>query len=156
MTSTEAFSYFTTLLWNIEGIKRNLFNLYHFTRLETPDFIFLAEPQIFHSDLPLVLKYFSKDYCLELNSEDCFDPELPLTKNRSFGGTMALWKQEHDPFVTVLKTTSSAILPIIFSPKGSVPSAHITIYLILLFLSEVMLMLTQKTLNEHLFSIISV
>ena len=75
------------------------------------------------------MKYLSGDYCFSLNSADKFDPDLPLTKSRTHGGTMILWKIQLDPFVTVYPATSSSFLPILFHPPGSPLSIHICVYL---------------------------
>ena len=42
---------------------------------------------------------------------------------------MALWRTELDPFIKVLPTTSSAVLPLLLSLPGLCPAAHITVYL---------------------------
>ena len=94
-----------------------------------PDIIFLVEPQIFSNDLEQVLRPLSNDYSATLNSEDLYDPELPLTKSKAHGGTLILWRRKHDPFISVWPVTSSSFLPIIFHPPGSVLSVHIAIYL---------------------------
>ena len=89
----------------------------------------MSEPQIFQCDLPNVVNYFSGQYFLSLNSSDCFDPELPLVRSSATGGTLAMWKRELDPYVTVLKCPSPGILPIIFTHPEFVTSVHITVYL---------------------------
>ena len=116
-------------MWNIEGFQRNLFSLKHYCTLLSPDFIFLSEPQLFSCDLPQVLKYFSGEYCSSLNSDDCFDPELPLVSRKAHGGTMALWRKNLDPCVKTYPTSTASILPIIFKPPDSATSIHITVYL---------------------------
>ena len=117
------------MTWNIEGFRRNLFNLKHLINIHSPDFVYLSEPQIFGNDVDSQMKYLSGDYCFSLNSEDNYDPDLPLTKSRAHGGTMILWKNHLDSFVTIYPPTSSSFLPILFHPPGCPLSVHICIYL---------------------------
>ena len=83
----------TSLSWNIEGIKRNLFSLKNFTELTKPDLIFLSEPLIFSTDLPYCMSFFKGDYCSELNTEDKINTETAMRKSKPTGGTMILWKR---------------------------------------------------------------
>ena len=69
------------------------------------------------------------EYDFALNSADLLDPELPLVKAKAHGGTMVLWKHCHDPFIKVCQSSSTSALPFIFSPPGSPPSIHVSIYL---------------------------
>ena len=94
-----------------------------------PDFILLSEPKAFCHDLPHLMKYFTPHYSFYLNSEDRHDPELPFVKNQAYGGTMAMWKADHDAHITVHPVTTSSFLPIIFSPPGSPVSVHVALYL---------------------------
>ena len=55
--------------------------------------------------------------------------ELPLTSSYSYGGTLALWKKNLDPYVTVLECSSSSVLPLLVDIPGHMPAIHITIYL---------------------------
>ena len=76
-----------SMTWNIEGLKRNVHNLKHFVDNYDPDFIFLAEPQIFQCDLDNVMEYFTGKYVYSLNSADKYDLGLPLnffTTNHHF------------------------------------------------------------------------
>ena len=75
------------------------------------------------------MKPFKGDYFCSLNSADKYDPELPLVKSKAHGGTLALWKAEHDPFVSIHPVSSTAFLPIIFNPPSSPLSIHICVYL---------------------------
>ena len=84
---------------------------------------------MFKSDLPQVMQYFVGDYCASLNSDDCYDPELPLTSSKAHGGTMTMWRRSLDPYVTVHATESASIIPIIFEPPGLQASVHLTVYL---------------------------
>ena len=94
-----------------------------------PDFIFLSEPQLYTNDLDMAMKALQGEYCASLNSADVYDPEIPLLKSKAHGGTMTLWKIEHDPFVSVCPVSSTSFLPIVFHPPSSPPSIHIGIYL---------------------------
>ena len=42
---------------------------------------------------------------------------------------MALWKSELDPYIKLLPTTSSAVLPLILTLPGRCSTAHVTVYL---------------------------
>ena len=42
---------------------------------------------------------------------------------------MVLWKQCHDPYISLHPVSSPSILPVIFSPPGSPVSLHISVYL---------------------------
>ena len=95
----------------------------------SPDLVFLNETAIFQHDVSQVTKPIGGEYCYSLNSEDNFDPELPLFKNRSHGGTMILWKRYLDPFITPIKTPSSSFLPILMDIPGSPLSCHVSLYL---------------------------
>jgi hypothetical protein len=75
------------------------------------------------------MKYFAPQYAFFLNSEDRYDPELPLLKNQSHGGTMIMWKNELDAFITVYPVTTTSYLPVIYSPPGAPVSVHIALYL---------------------------
>ena len=116
------------LTWNIEGIRRNHLNLKNFADLLQPDFMFISEPNIFSHDIHDLMKYFISNYNFFLNSEDKYDPELPLAKNKTYGGTLAIWKLEHDAHVTVFPVTTTSFLPIIYSPLGASVSVHIALY----------------------------
>ena len=86
-----------SLTWNLEGLKRNLLNLKYFIDLTQSDLIFISEPNIFSHDAKNLLKQLGNNYHFSLNSEDKLDEEAPFTKNKTYGGTMVLWKQELDP-----------------------------------------------------------
>ena len=94
-----------------------------------PDLVSLSEPQTFQCDAEQLLECLDGDYCYRLNSDDLLDPELPLVKTRSLGGTMTLWKKQLDPFIEIYNTSSTAFLPVILRIPGIVTSIHITIYL---------------------------
>ena len=97
--------------------------------MSNADFIFLNEIQIFQFDVSQVTPLFIGEYCFASNTEDLHDPELGLLKNRAHGGTMVLWKKTLNKFVTQLPMISSSFLPILFSPPGSPPSVHVSLYL---------------------------
>ena len=75
------------------------------------------------------MQEFRSMYFSSLNSPDLYDAELPLKKSRCFGGTMALWKREHDPYISIHKVASSAFLPIVFNPPNLPLTIHLAIYL---------------------------
>ena len=90
---------------------------------------FLSEPQLFQCDAKLYLTPISNKYCYLLNSEDKFQPDLPMEKNKAWGGTLALWRKELDPFVYPLESSNPGILPILLKVPGVSPSIHIGVYL---------------------------
>ena len=61
---------------------------------------------MFQSDLPPLLLPFLGNYEVFLNSEDVYNPELPLEKVRPHGGTMVMWHQSLSSFITVLPSES--------------------------------------------------
>ena len=120
---------YSSISWNAEGFSRSKFFLHSLKDSFDPDFLFLSEPHMFQCDLATEMTLFQPFYRSYLNSDDLFDLELPLTKRKAVGGTMALWKVKYDQFVTVQPCPSPSILPLLFSPPGMVSSIHITIYL---------------------------
>ena len=122
---------FLSLCWNIEEFGRNILNLKSLVNTYSPDIIFLSEPQIYSCDVQQVMKYLIGDYCYYLNSHDKFDPSLPLTRSKAHGGTMALWKQRYDPYITVKTSliTSASFLPLVFHPPDIASSIHVCVYL---------------------------
>ena len=115
--------------WNIEGLKRNIFNLKTFLDKYQPDMVHLGEPQTFRFDLPKLMDIIGDDYCAELNSDDSHDDELPLYQSKSYGGTMCIWKKNIDKYITVHPVSTSSFLPIIFNPPGCPVSVHVCLYL---------------------------
>ena len=124
-----AFNYFCAMSWNILGLFRNFFNLKHFINIYSPDMIFISEPQAYQCDVVKAMQHLQGHYKYFLNSDDLRDPELPLVKSKAHGGTMALWKENLDPYISVHQVSSSSFLPIVFSPPDSIPSIHISVYL---------------------------
>ena len=102
--SNDAFSV-RTISWNIEGLRRNAYNLLHFICVNKPLLIFLSEPQVFSCDIDSIVTIFSS-YKFYLNSPDLYDPNLPLTNLRARGGTLALWHSSIDQYVTRLQAPS--------------------------------------------------
>ena len=98
-------------------------------RTEASSLVFLSEPMMYQSDIGQAMQYLQHDYCYYLNSEDNFDPELPLTKSRAKGGTMVLWRKWLDPYVKVVNVASSAFLPIVVAIPGSHTAVHVALYL---------------------------
>ena len=64
-----------------------------------------------------------------LNGEDRYLPDLPMQTIRAKGGTMALWTASLDPYITILPSSSSSVLPLILNIPGTSHTAHIGIYL---------------------------
>ena len=94
-----------------------------------PSLICLSEPQLFQCDVKSALEPIQGEYCFFLNSEDLHSPELPLENMRAKGGTMLLWEISLDPYITILPSTTSSILPMLFKPPNHTMSCHIVIYL---------------------------
>ena len=84
---------------------------------------------MFQADAKLATQLLTPTYSYILNSEDLYDLDLPLSSNQAHGGTLTAWKSNLDPFVTVLTTESSRILPILLELPGFQPTIHINIYL---------------------------
>ena len=119
----------TVLTWNVEGFSRNVFNLLKILQDEDPHLIFISEPWLHLPDAPLALKEYLYKYNFYLNSEDRHDALLSLSKSRAHGGTLAIWKKELDPYVTMLEPSSSRILALLLEKPGFQTSVHITVYL---------------------------
>ena len=119
----------SALTWNCENLKNSVYELHNILEKAKPSFAFLSEPQLFQCDANQFFQYIWGGYCWHLNSEDLHDPELPMTQNRSFGGTAVLWQKNLDPYVEVVSTTSAAFLPIILKMPGLRTSIHIAIYM---------------------------
>ena len=94
-----------------------------------PNIAFLSEPQLFQCDADQILQYVKGEYCWQLTSDDLLDPELPLNKSRSNGGTLLLWLKDLDPYIEVVCPTSKAFLPIILKMPDLKVSIHVSIYL---------------------------
>ena len=120
---------FSSITWNCEGLKRNLFNLKTFTDRYKPHFVNLSETQIFQSDLPQIMKYFKGEYSASLNSEDLHNPELNLISSRSKWGTMVMWRKDLDPYVSVYTPPTSAFLSATVDFPGLSTMIHIAVYL---------------------------
>ena len=95
----------------------------------SPYFVFLSEPQCFQCDIKSVTQDIFPLYSYHLNSEDLYDLALPLEKSRAKGGTMLMWLTSLDQYVTILPTSSPAILPAMVKMPGLITSYHIGIYL---------------------------
>ena len=92
-------------------------------------FISLSETQLFQSDIPLINSLLGDSHCFFLNSDDLYDPSIPLQYNRSVGGTMFLWRRDLEPYVEILKPSSPSHIAALFNYPGFVLSVHITIYM---------------------------
>ena len=119
----------TSLSWNIEGVKRNLYSLKRVTSLIKPNLIFISEPQLFISDLTNCMSLFRGEYYCELNSEDKFDPEIAMLKTHAKGGTMVMWQVSLDSFIQIHPVHTSSFLPVVYSPPGCPVSVHIALYM---------------------------
>ena len=117
------------LTWNLEGLRRSIFSLKYLLDLSSPEICLLSEPNTFSHDMSPLMSHLSDKYCWYLNCEDLYDLDAPLIKNKTYGGTMALWKHCLDPFISIHKVSSPSILPVIYSPPGAATSVHIAIYL---------------------------
>ena len=117
------------LTWNIEGWKRNCFNLKNFTDNFSPDIIFLSEPQCYQCDIQPLYEHFHSSFSFSLNSDDVLCPDLPLDTRKAVGGTMIMWRSKLDPYIKVLPTSSSSSLPILLAIPGLCTTAHIAVYL---------------------------
>ena len=69
---------------------------------DSPSLLFLSEPQVYQCDLTSILSQIEPDYCYSLNSEDVYEPDLPMVKSKAKGGTMILWRKWLDPFVRII------------------------------------------------------
>ena len=75
------------------------------------------------------MQYIRGEYCFYLNLDDLHNPELPLIKNRSAGGTLCFWKKQLDPYVTVISVKTQSFLPVILKLTNFQISVHIALYL---------------------------
>ena len=121
--------HYSCLTWNIEGFSSSKYTLKHMLQLYQLDLIFLSEPLMYQCDLTRETSIFNGEYCSSLSSDDLTDYELPLARSRPKGGTMIMWRYNLDSYIKTLNPPSSNILPVLFSPPGSMPSLHISIYL---------------------------
>ena len=117
------------MTWNIEGFQRNIHNFKELVIYHQPDLIMLSEIQMYKCDAEYCEQFLRGEYKCYVNSEDQFDPELPLRKIKAHGGTMMLWRASYDAFISVIQPPSPAILPVLFSPPNGLPSVHICVYL---------------------------
>ena len=102
-------------------------SLKYFIENLSPSLIFLSEPMIFQCDVASIVKFLPYPH-FHLNSEDLYDESLPLERGKPKGGTMILWPPSLDPFITVMPTTISSILPVKVRMPGCVVSFHFCIY----------------------------
>ena len=56
-------------------------------------------------------------------------PDLPLDTRKAFGGTMVMWRSNLGPYIKLIPTTTTAVLPVIVSLSGFAVTAHVAIYL---------------------------
>ena len=117
------------MTWNIECIKPNQFFLCDLLLSQQPDIVHIAEPQCYQGDIALCMNNVKHEYNYWLNSDDIYDPDLPLEKSKAVGGTLAMWRNWLDPYLHVHPVQSSAILPIVLQLPGAATSVHVGIYL---------------------------
>ena len=96
---------------------------------KSPCLGFISESQIFQSDAPALMKHIQAEYSYFLNSEDLYDPEIAMVKNRTAGGTLLLWRKCLDPYVTIHLVLTTAFTPLVLKIPGVQISIHIVIYL---------------------------
>ena len=89
----------------------------------------LSEPNIFQHELKPVTRLLNDQYCMYLNTEDLYDPELAMSKSRMIGGTMVLWNQHLDPYVTIHPTDTSSFTVLVLQIPGYQISVHISLYM---------------------------
>ena len=82
---------------------------------------------LFQCDVASIINFLPYSHYY-LNSEDLYDDSLPLERLRAKGGTMALWPESLNPFITILPTSTPSILPVRVRMPGCIDSYHIGIY----------------------------
>ena len=117
------------MTWNCEGIKANIYTLTDILSHHKPDLCFLSEPQLFNADAHIIKGVLADEYSFFLNSDDLYEPDMPIQKSRSFGGTLCLWKRSLDPYITVSPPVTSSVLALILKLPNHCVSVHIAIYL---------------------------
>ena len=78
ITEAEMTKTLVCLTWNCENIKTNVYCLRDTLDTVPADLIFLSEPNMFQPDIDSILNHLKGQYLLFLNSDDLFDPELPM------------------------------------------------------------------------------
>ena len=129
-TEAKAPKIVTSLTWNCEYIKNNVYCLKDVLGNHFPaDLISLSEPNIFQSDMVAISRLFQDKYCSYLNTDDLYDPELAMIQTRLVGGTLLMWAKHLDPYVSIYPTTSSAFTTLILQVPGYQVSIHVVLYL---------------------------
>ena len=111
------------MTWNIECVKPHQYFLSEILLSQLPDLVFISEPQVFQSDIDILMMTVKHEYCYSLNSDDLIDPDLPLLKSKAVGGTLAMWRKEMDPHITVYPVQSSAFIPLVLQLPGMITSS---------------------------------
>ena len=119
----------TVISWNIEGLSKNYYTLFHLVKKLSPMLIFISEPQIYKCDISPLIQPFTDSYSTHLNSEDVHDMELPLTHPRAKGGTLIMWHNSLSSHLKILDTSSPSFVSVLYSPPGLLPSVHTAVYL---------------------------
>ena len=89
----------------------------------------LSEPNIFQHELKAVTRLLNGQYCMYLNTEDLYDPELAMSRSRLVGGTMVLWEPNLDPYVSIHPTGTSSFTVLILQIPGYQISVQISLYM---------------------------
>ena len=93
------------------------------------DLIFLSEPNIFQYDLSTAVRQVDDKFCCFLNSDDLYDTDLAMLRNRTVGGTLVMWANHLDPHVTIHPTTTSSVTALVLQLPGYQVTSHVAIYL---------------------------
>ena len=125
------------MTWNIEGLKTNEYVFSDLLLDNLPDLVFISEPQVYQTDVHFYLKHIKHEYLFYLNSDDRHDPELPLLKSCSHGGTLLFWLNELDPYVRIYPVTSTAFTPLILTLPNTALSIHIVFFSSVIFYSSI-------------------
>ena len=84
---------------------------------------------LYQCDLPPLLLPFHGKYEAYLNSEDLYEPVLPLDKVKAHGGTMIMWESSLTPFISIIPSVSSSFSSILLNFPGTLSSIHTVVYL---------------------------
>ena len=81
------------------------------------------------SDLPPLILPFQGEYHFHLNSEDMYESDLSLVKSRAHGGTMIMWHNSINPYITILPSQSPSFQSTLLKIPGTLSSIHTALYL---------------------------
>lgn len=117
------------MTWNAEGLKTSIFMIKDCLYQHKISLCFISESQTFQSDISGLMEHLQSDYCYFLNSEDYYDPELALTKNTTPGGTLVIWRNNLDPYISLHPVHTPSFTPIVLKIPGCQITVHIALYL---------------------------